>query len=204
MGTDIKQRIEAANAKFLRRMTLGDPVLVDVAPAGEVVPGMEDRMILHSGPPVDWEHMCGAQKGACIGITLFEGWARDKGHAEELLRDGRIALEPNHHHQAVGPMAGTITRSVWVFVVENRGFGNRAFCRQVEGRQQFGDYSDDALDGLIKWRDVWASALQRRSGTWEVCRSSPSSRRLSKWATNCTTGQWLPPVCSPTRWPSRS
>jgi len=161
MGTDIKQRIEAANAEFLRRMTLGDPVLVDVAPAGEVVPGLEDRMILHSGPPVDWEHMCGAQKGACIGITLFEGWARDKGHAEELLRDGRIALEPNHHHQAVGPMAGTITRSVWVFVVENRGFGNRAFCRQVEGRQQFGDYSDDALDGLIKWRDVWAPALQK-------------------------------------------
>jgi hypothetical protein len=161
MEADIKQRIEVANAEFLRRMTAGDPVLVDVAPAGDVVPGLEDRMILHSGPPVDWEHMCGAQKGACIGITLFEGWAKDKAQAEALLRDGRIALAPNHPHQAVGPMAGTITRSMWVFVVENRGFGNRAFCRQVEGRQQFGDYSDGALAGLVKWRDVWAPALQK-------------------------------------------
>ncbi len=159
MATDIKQKIEAANAEFLARLTSGDPVLVDVAPAGDVVPGLRDRMILHSGPPVDWEHMCGAQRGACIGITIFEGWAKDAREAEELLRRGDIALEPNHGHSAVGPMAGTITRSMWVFVVENKAFGNRAYCRQVEGRQQFGEHSPEALDGLVKWRDVWAPAL---------------------------------------------
>jgi hypothetical protein len=160
MVTNIKQRIEEANAEALRRLTAADPVLVDVAPAGEVIPGLKDRMILHAGPPIDWQHMSGAQKGAVIGIVLFEGWAQSKDEAIRLLANGDIVLEPNHHHQAVGPMAGTITPSMWVFVVENKAFGNRAFCRQVEGQQQFGDYSVEALQGLIKWRDVWAPSLR--------------------------------------------
>ena len=56
----IKERIEAANAEAVRRIIAADPVLVDVAPASEVIPGMRDRLVLHSGPPVDWKHMCGA------------------------------------------------------------------------------------------------------------------------------------------------
>ncbi len=160
MAKDIKHNIEAANAEAVRRMVATDPVLIDVAPAGEVIPGLKDKMVLHSGPPVDCEHMCGAQKGAVIGMLLFEGWAKSKEDAIRILEDGAITFEPNHHHQAVGPMAGTITRSMWVFVVENRTFGNRAFCRQVEGRQQFGDYSQEALQNLIRWRDIWAPALR--------------------------------------------
>ena len=158
---DIKQKIEAANAEAARRINAGDPVLVDVAPAGVVIPGLKDRMILHAGPPVDWQRMCGAQRGAMIGVALYEGWASDTGGAARLLGSGAITLEPNHHHQAVGPMAGTISASMPVWVVENRAFGNRAFCRQVEGRQQFGDYGDEALQGLCRWRDVWAPALRR-------------------------------------------
>ena len=160
MSVDVKQKIEEANEEFLRRMTSGDPVLVDVAPAGDVIPEMPERTILHAGPPVDWGRMSGAQRGACIGITLFEGWAVDADEATRLLESGAIRLEPNHHHQAVGPMAGTITPSMWVWVVENKEFGNRAYCRQVEGRQQFGEYTAEALEGLEKWRDVWAPALQ--------------------------------------------
>lgn len=160
MSVDVKQKIEEANEEFLRRMTSGDPVLVDVAPAGDVIPEMPERTILHAGPPADWGRMSGAQRGACIGITLFEGWAVDADEATRLLESGSIRLEPNHHHQAVGPMAGTITPSMWVWVVENKEFGNRAYCRQVEGRQQFGEYTAEALEGLEKWRDVWAPALQ--------------------------------------------
>jgi len=155
----LKETIQEANAEALRRMVAADPVLVDVAPAGDVIPGLVDRMILHSGPPVTWDRMCGAQRGACIGMCLFEGWAKDPEEAGQLLASGAIALEPNHHHAAVGPMAGTITRNMWVWVVENRAFGNRAFCRQVESFQQFGDHSDHALNQVRQWRDVWAPAL---------------------------------------------
>jgi hypothetical protein len=155
----LKQTISAANDEVLRRIVAADPVLVDVAPASAVIPGMRDRLILHSGPPVDWRRMCGAQRGAAIGMCLFEGWAKDAVEAEHMLAAGEIALEPNHHHGTVGPMAGTTTRNMWVWVVENRAFGNRAFCRQVESFQQFGDHSVSALAGLEKWRDVWAPAL---------------------------------------------
>ncbi|MDI6754557.1 MAG: DUF1116 domain-containing protein [Thermodesulfobacteriota bacterium] len=158
---DIKQKIEAANAEAVKRINAADPVLIDIAPAGEVIPGLTDRMILHSGPPVDWHRMCGAQRGAMMGAAIFEGWARDADEAGKLLESGAIRFEPNHPHQAVGPMAGTISASMPVWVVENKTFGNRAFCRQVEGRQQFGDYSDGALQGLRQWRDVWAPALRK-------------------------------------------
>jgi hypothetical protein len=159
--SDIKEKIERANAEAAGRINAADPVLVDIAPAREVVPGLEDKMILHSGPPVDWEHMCGAQRGSMIGAALFEGWAKSAEEASRLLQSGTIRFEPNHHHQTVGPMAGTISASMPVWVVENRAFGNRACCRQVEGRQQFGDYSDGALDGLRLWRDVWGPSLRR-------------------------------------------
>ena len=155
-----KERINSANAEAFRRIVGADPVLIDVAPASEVISGLRDRMILHSGPPITWDRMCGAQRGAAIGMCLFEGWAQDAREAAQLLRSGAIALEPNHHHSAVGPMAGTITRNMWVWVVENKTAGNRAYCRQVESFQQFGDYSAEALNTLRKWRDVWAPALR--------------------------------------------
>jgi hypothetical protein len=158
---EIKQKIEKANEEAARRLIAGEPVLVDVAPAGEVVPGLEDRMVLHSGPPIEWQRMCGAQQGAVIGQVIYEGWAGSVQEARALLDRGEIRLEPNHHHRAVGPMAGTISRSSPVWVVENRAFGNRAFCRQVEGMQQFGDYSHQALQALFLWRDVWAPALRK-------------------------------------------
>jgi hypothetical protein len=145
----------------VKRINEANPVLTDIAPAGEGIPGLKDRMILHSGPPVTWDKMCGSQRGAMIGVALFEGWAKSAEEAEQLLQSGAIKFEPNHHHQTVGPMAGTISVSMPVWVVENRAFGNRAFCRQVEGRQQFGEYSEGALDGLRLWRNVWAPALRK-------------------------------------------
>jgi len=157
---DIKQKIEAANQTAVKRMIEGDPVLVDIAPAYEVIPGMKDKMITHSGPPITWDRMCGAQRGAIIGQVIYEGWAKSPEEAAKMLEKGEISLEPNHHHDTVGPMAGTISANAWVYVVENKTFGNRAYCRQVEGAQQFGDYSESALDGLRKWRDVFAPSLR--------------------------------------------
>ena len=73
--------------------------------------------------------MCGAQQGSVIGLVLFEGWASSVEEARAQLDRGEVALEPNHHHHGVGPMAGTTSPSLPVWVVENRGFGNRAYCR---------------------------------------------------------------------------
>jgi hypothetical protein len=158
---DIKQKIEKANEETAQRMILGEPVLVDIAPAGEVIPGMKGKMITHSGPPIAWKDMCGAQRGAIMAQVMYEGWAKTPQEAAQLVEKGEITLEPNHHHQTVGPMAGTISPSAPVWVVENKAFGNHAFCRQVEGMQQFGDYSEEALTGLRNWRDIFAPTLRK-------------------------------------------
>lgn len=160
IATDIKDRIEAANAEVVGRITGGEPVLVDIAPAGEVVPGLEDRMVLHAGPPIAWERMSGAQRGSAIGIARYEGWASTREEAEALFARGEIRLEPNHDHRAVGPMAGTISRSLPVFVVENKTSGDRAHCRVVEARQQFGDFSDEAIGGLRAWTHLFAPSIR--------------------------------------------
>ena len=152
--------IEAANDEVFQRLVKGDPVLVDVAPAGEVIPGLEDRMILHAGPPVEWDRTCGALRGGAMCIALFEGWAETPAQAADMLARGAIKLEPNHHHQAVGPMAGVTSRSLPVYVVENRAFGNRAAARLAEWMSQFGDYSPEAVDVLRRWRDLFAPAIR--------------------------------------------
>jgi hypothetical protein len=158
---DVKEKIAQANQEATRRLTAGEPVLVDIAPAAEVIPGLQGKTITHSGPPIEWRRVCGAQQGALIGMVLYEGWAEDAQAARAMLAAGEIRLEPNHHHSAVGPMAGTISPSAPVWVVENRAFGNRAFCRQVEARQQFGEHSQEALEGLRRWRDLWAPTLRQ-------------------------------------------
>ena len=71
----VVQRVDDANREAMEKMLSGDPVLIDVIPAAEAIPTLKDRMILHAGPPVTWERMCGPMRGAVAGIAVFEGWA---------------------------------------------------------------------------------------------------------------------------------
>ena len=90
----------------MRRILGGDPVLIDVVPASEAIPVLADRMILHAGPPIGWDRMCGPMRGAIMGIAVSEGWARDLDDAAKNAATGSFAFHPNHHFRAVGPMTG--------------------------------------------------------------------------------------------------
>jgi hypothetical protein len=128
-GVDIDQ----ANEEVCRRIKQARPVLVGMGIAREVIPGMHDRLILHAGPPISWERMCGPQRGAVMGALIYEGIAQDEQEAARIAASGDIEFAPCHHHHAVGPMAGVVSPSMPVFIVENKTFGNRAFCTQNEG-----------------------------------------------------------------------
>src|SRR4051812_2714973 len=120
-------QIDEANAETLRRMLAADPVLVGVRRAGELVAELDaDRLILHAGPPLTWDRMCGPLRGAVCGAIVFEGWAPDLAAAEKLVEAGAVRFAPNHHFGAVGPMTGVTTRSQPLMIVENRAFGNQA------------------------------------------------------------------------------
>ena len=162
--TSLAETIDLANAETVRRMLAGDPVLVDVLPAGALIPALKPHMILHAGPPVDWRRMCGPMRGAVTGIAVFEGWARDLGHAEDKAEAGSLAFHPNHHFGAVGPMTGMTTVSQPVMVVENRTFGNRAYCAINEGLgnvMRFGGNDAEVLARLAWLRDVLGPAMGR-------------------------------------------
>jgi hypothetical protein len=156
------EKIEQANQEALRRMLAADPVLVDVIPAAEAIPALRENTILHAGPPIAWDRMCGPMRGAVAGIAVFEGWASDLDRAAEMAASGAFAFHPNHHFDAVGPMTGMTTIGQPVMVVENRTFGNRAYCALNEGLgkvMRFGGNDAEVLARLVWLRDVFGPAM---------------------------------------------
>src|SRR5256885_16981940 len=112
--------IDEANATAVTRMIEAHPILLGMGTAREVIPGRADDLLLHAGPPIEWERMSGPLRGAVIGALIFEGHAKTEADAEAIVRAGEVRFEPNHHHAAVGPMAGVISPSMAVYIIENR------------------------------------------------------------------------------------
>ena len=147
--------IDSANLEAVKRIMRGRPALTGMGTACEVIPGYHDRLILHAGPPITWERMCGPQRGAVMGALVHEGLARDEDQAVELAAGGAIEFAPCHHYHTVGPMAGIVSPSMPVFIVENETFGNRAYATQNEGLGRvlrYGAYGPDVYERL-RWME---------------------------------------------------
>lgn len=147
--------IDQANRTAVGRMIASRPFLTGVARARDVVPGMADDLLLHAGPPIDWERMSGPLRGAVVGALIYEGKATDAGEAERLAASGDIRFEPCHHHAAVGPMAGVISASMAVYVIEDREHGHTTFSNLNEGYGKvlrYGAYAPEVLERL-RWLD---------------------------------------------------
>ncbi len=164
-----------ANATALERFCTADPVLTDIRPALEVVPGMTPETILTSGAPLSWADYTGGQRDAIIGAALYEGLASNPQDADAKLSRGQIRVSPCHHHGCVGSMAGIYTASMPVFVVSNRAGGNIGFCNLYEGesryRLNYGVYNDEVRDNLQFIGKVVApilAAVIRASGGVEL------------------------------------
>ena len=160
----MRAKIDEANQEAVSRIQRAKPALVEVSTAGEVIPGMKKNIFLHAGPPVTWEKMCGPMKGAVIGGMFLERLARNRQEAEALAASGDILFEPCHHHCSVGPMAGVVTWSMPVWVVENKTFGNRAYCTLNEGLGKvlrYGAFSEEVIARLRWMAEDLAPALQK-------------------------------------------
>ena len=145
------KKIDAANEIVLERILNAQPTLVGMGTAGEDIPGMTKHTVLHSGPPVTWETMCPPQKGAVIGGLIYEGLAQNPEEAQALAASGEITFSPCHHHDAVGPMAGIVTYSMPVWIVQNKTAGNLAYATINEGLGKvlrFGAYQDEVIQRL--------------------------------------------------------
>jgi hypothetical protein len=147
--------IEKANTEATQRMMDSRPIATTMARAIEVVPGIHENMLLHAGPPVTWERMSGPMRGAMIGAVIFEGKAKNGDEAEKLLESGKFEFSPCHEHMCAGPMAGVISPSMLVYVVENQTHKITCFSNLNEGRGKvlrMGAYSQEVLDRL-RWME---------------------------------------------------
>jgi len=167
-------RRPAANATALERMLGSTAELVDVLPAREAL-ALEPGQFLHAGPPVTWERATGPLRGALVGALLFEGLATTPADAERLLATGTgTELEPCHHRDAVGPMAGVVSPSMWMFKLRDEAQDGTAWCSLNEGLGKvlrYGAYSPDVLDRLRWMTEVLGPLLQtavRRHGSVDV------------------------------------
>src|ERR1044071_3075851 len=154
--------IDQANQTAVDRMMSARPILKSVDIARAVIPGMKDNLFLHAGPPIAWERMSGPLRGAMIGAMLFEGLAANETEATSMVERGEVEFDSCHHHGAVGPMAGVISPSMKVYVVENAEHGNKSFSNLNEGYGKvlrYGAYSEEVLKKLHWMNDVLGDAL---------------------------------------------
>jgi len=154
--------IDQANQTAVERMMSARPMLKSVATARDVIPDMKDNLFLHAGPPIEWARMSGPLRGAVIGGMLFEGIVKSEAEAISMVERGEVEFDSCHHHGAVGPMAGVISASMKVYVVENVEHGNKSFSNLNEGYGKvlrYGAYSDDVLKKLHWMNDVLGVAL---------------------------------------------
>ncbi|GAA0556911.1 DUF1116 domain-containing protein [Actinomadura livida] len=162
-----------ANARAVRRMVTARPHLVDVRPAREVL-GLDAGTFLHAGPPLEWERASGPMRGALMGAMLLEGLAATPEEAERELARGAAALEPCHHHATVGPMAGVVSPSMWMWVVEDAEHGGRSYCSLNEGLGKvlrYGAYGPEVIERLRWMGEFLGPALRaavRRHGPLDL------------------------------------
>lgn len=159
--------IDQANAEVVRRLDEGVALLVAIDAAGSALPEIDERTVLHSGPPIGWADVCDPLRRSIRAAVMAEGWAATPDEATALIEAGGVHLEPANHHQTVVPMATAIGPSQPLFVVDNAAGGTRAFSPINQGPGQvpwFGMETPAAVERLVFLRDVAGPLLARAVG----------------------------------------
>ncbi len=163
--------VDTANRDAVGRMMAARPRLTGVGVARDLIPGMTEDLLLHAGPPIDWNRMSGPLRGAIVGALLFEGRAATPAEAEALAASGEVRFEPCHEHGCVGPMAGVTSPSMAIYIVEDEEHDHRTYSNLNEGYGKvlrYGAYDAEVLDRL-RWMGeelapLLDSALRRTEG----------------------------------------
>jgi len=131
-------------------------------------------MILHSGPPIDYENMVMLHQRGMVSAMLFEGWAKTEEEAVARLKAGEIKIDSALNHNTVGAGTGIITKSVAMNVIEDRRTGKRAATFPAEGVKfqggfcGWGLYSPEIAENLRYMREeifpVMREMLYKRGG----------------------------------------
>ena len=133
MNGELAKKIDAANDVTAGRLIDADPVWEDVRPAGEVLEGMDDYTVTHSGPPIAYEDMVRLHQRGMVSACLFEGWAKTEAEAIKLIESGKLKIISALDTNTSGSGTGNITKSVAMLVVRDRNTGKMAATFPAEG-----------------------------------------------------------------------
>jgi hypothetical protein len=110
-----------------------------------------------------------------MGAALLEGLVETPEEAEKLLATGDgLHLEPCHRRGGVGPMAGVVSASMWVFVLRDEAHDRTSWCSLNEGLGavlRYGAYGREVIERLRWMSAVLGPALQaavRRHGPVDI------------------------------------
>lgn len=158
-------RSRLANTTAVERLFTGQPRLIDVAPAIDVVPGLRQDLVLTSGPTMPWSHYTGGQRTAILGSVVYEGLAPDLGSAARALDAGDVTVAGCQDYHCVGSLAGVTSASMPVLVVDDAAGDQRAYCTLFEGetphRLNYGVWNDDVESNLHFLAETIAPALSK-------------------------------------------
>lgn len=160
---EILDKISKDNQKFIEIIENSEIEIVSMGLAKDVIPGMKENLILHAGPPINWERMCGPLKGAIIGALIFEGYAKTKEEAIQKIENNEFIFEPNHEHNTVAPMSGVITANMPVFILKNKTYGNYSYSNINEGAGKalrFGAFDEKVIERLHWIKDYMYPILK--------------------------------------------
>lgn len=154
--------IDIANAEVLRRLDSAVPMVTAIHRAGDVIPALSGRVLLHPGPPLELARACDPLRRSMRAAVVAEGWADDAGAAEALLVSGGVALLAANDHGTVLPMATVIGPGSPVWTVELEVGALTAYAPLGQGPGEvawFGRDTRAACDRLLFLRSCVAPVL---------------------------------------------
>jgi hypothetical protein len=157
------EEIARANDEAVRRIQAARPLVVGVGTARDVLTDVGPKTFLHAGPPIEWPDMSDPLRGAVVGAALLEGVAETVEDAYAQAERGEFEFASGHDRGGLGPMAGVISASMPMWIIEDQTHGTRAHCTFSEGLGQmlrFGAFGPVVVDRLRWMRDVMGPVVK--------------------------------------------
>ncbi|MDO5668234.1 MAG: DUF1116 domain-containing protein [Alcaligenaceae bacterium] len=140
-----------------------EPIWTGLVQLKDIIDDAEEKLILHAGPPFTCREVIpAAVKNSMLLAIQYEGWAADKQGAEALFNAGEIKLAAAQDYDAVVPLAGVITPSMYLLeIADKHNTNNKKYAVLNEGMTlctRVGVYQEAVIDHL-----TW---LNQALGAW--------------------------------------
>lgn len=159
LDSEFGKKMQQANIDATDMIINADPVWVGVKLAGEVIEGLDDYTVTHSGPPISFDEMVMLHQRGMVSACLFEGWAKTEEEALQLIKSGKIKMISALDTNTVGAGTGIITKNVAMIIIKDRNNGKTVATFPAEGIKfqggfcGWGLYSKDIAENLYHMRD---------------------------------------------------